>query len=227
MLPAMKLVDQWRTVQAGLPDGWQSARLSIETEQPADLSRAAQVLGPLNAGRVGSRIVFDVTCGAGPNSAQRATRFFDLLDHERTWSTLRVDDVTGTAEPDAAVAASAPGPRRPGIPVVESWDAALAELPSDWSDLLCELEIASSALLDRTVLLCAPINPTRDASRVAFTFRCSSRSGYGVSPAMGRRCFERMDEEGIAGRTSVLRVLSETDKVYTQGPMWLVGGKTL
>jgi hypothetical protein len=77
------------------------------------------------------------------------------------------------------------------------------------------------------VLLCAPINPTRDASRVAFTFRCSSRSGYGVSPAMGRRCFERMDEEGITGRTSVLRVLSETDKVYTQGPMWLVGGKTL
>ena len=44
---------------------------------------------------------------------------------------------------------------------------------------------------------------------------------------MARRCFERLDEEGIPGRTRVLRVLSDTDKVYTQGPVWLVGGKTL
>jgi len=33
--------------------------------------------------------------------------------------------------------------------------------------------------------------------------------------------------DGIAGTTRVLRVLSDTDNVDTQGPVWLVGGKTL
>ena len=111
--------------------------------------------------------------------------------------------------------------------MAETWDAALGDLPSDWSDLLCELEIASSALLDRTALLCAPINPTRAGSRLAFTFRCSGRSGYGVSSSMARRCFERLDNEGIEGIVRVLRVLSDTDPVATQGPVWLVGGRML
>jgi hypothetical protein len=44
---------------------------------------------------------------------------------------------------------------------------------------------------------------------------------------MARRCFERLDNEGIVGSASVLRVLSDTDNVDTQGPVWLVGGKTL
>ena len=33
--------------------------------------------------------------------------------------------------------------------------------------------------------------------------------------------------EKIAGTTRILRVLSDTDNVDTQGPVWLVGGKTL
>lgn len=221
----MKLVDQWRDIEAGLPEGWTEARLTLTTEQPGDLSRAAQVLGPINAGRVGSTIVFAVSRAAGPHGPQRAARLFERLDGERTWCTLEVSDVTV-----AAAAAGVPAPEAAGRraeSVVESWDAALAELPSDWSDLLCELEIESSSLLDRTALLCAPINPARDGSRLAFTFRCSSRSGYGVSRSMARRCFERLDEEAIPGRTRVLRVLSDTDKVSTQGPVWLVGGKTL
>jgi hypothetical protein len=44
---------------------------------------------------------------------------------------------------------------------------------------------------------------------------------------MARRCFERLDDAGIVGTTRVLRVLSDTDNVDTQGPVWLVGGKTL
>jgi hypothetical protein len=71
------------------------------------------------------------------------------------------------------------------------------------------------------------MNPTRAGARTAFTFRCSSRAGYGVSAAMARRCFERVDGDGIEGVTRVLRVLSDTELVYTQGPVWLVGGKTL
>ena len=44
---------------------------------------------------------------------------------------------------------------------------------------------------------------------------------------MARRCFERLDNDGIVGVVKVLRVLSDTDNVDTQGPVWLVGGKSV
>ena len=103
----------------------------------------------------------------------------------------------------------------------------LGELPPDWSDLLCLLELESSALLARAALLCAPLNPARDRTRVGFTFRCARTTGYGVSPAMARRCFEQLDFEEIRGTVSVLRSLSETDNVATQGAVWYIGGKVL
>ena len=221
----MKLVDQWRTIEAGLPDGWTTVRLTLTTEQSADLPRATQVLGSINAGKVGSTLVFDVTSSAGPQGAQTAMRAFERLDRERTWCNLESSAVetAPTVVGDSAEAASVPATAT----VARSWDAALAPLPSDWTDLLCELEIESSALLDRTALLCAPLNPTRAGSRLVFTFRCSGRSGYGASSSMARRCFERLDNDGIHGTIRVVRVLSDTDNVDTQGPVWLVGGKTL
>jgi hypothetical protein len=219
----MKLADQWKALEAGLPPEWEAVRLSLTPEQPADLGRAAQVLGPIDAGRVGTALVFEVTRAAGPHGGQRVARLFQRLDEERTWCTLEVASVSASDGAAAAAAAEVTQPES----VAAGWDAALASLPSDWSDLLCELEIESSALLDRTALLCAPINPARAGARNAFTFRCSSGASYGVSRSMARRCFERLDEEGISGLTRVLRVLSDTDTVYTQGPVWLVGGKTL
>ena len=206
------------------PGGLGGVRLTLTTEQPGDLPRAAQVLGPINAGKVGSTLVFRVHRAAGPQGAQTALRLFGRLDEERTWCLHRAvrGRVATTPEPQATVGAT-----RDEASVAASWDAALAPLPSDWTDLLCELEIESSTLLDRTALLCAPLNPARSGSRLVFTFRCSGRSGYGVSSSMARRCFERLDDDGIAGTTRVLRVLSDTDNVDTQGPVWLVGGKTL
>ena len=222
----MKLVDQWHTIAAGLPADWEDVRLILTTERPADLPRAAQVLGPISAGRVGSTLAFDVSRTAGPNGEQTVLRLFKRLDDGRTWCEIELAEVAVTAAAPAALEAPQPKGAREAA-VAASWDAALETLPSDWTDLLCELEIDSSTLLDRTALLCAPINPARAGSRVAFTFRCSGRSGYGVSPSMARRCFERLDAEGITGRTSVLRVISDADNVDTQGPVWLVGGKTL
>jgi len=215
----MKLVDQWRAIQEGLPEGWSEVRVTLTTEQLSDLPRAAQVLGAINAGRVGQALAFEVQ-RSGANSAQKAAHLFQRLDEERTWCQIEASDV---AVAQTATAATA----REVRPVAETWDAALAELPSDWSDLLCEIEIYSSALLDRTALLCAPVNPTRAGARTAFTFRCSSGAGYGVSAPMARRCFERLDADRIEGVTRVLRVLSDTDVVGTQGPVWLVGGKML
>jgi hypothetical protein len=220
----MKLVDQWHAIEQELPEGWEKVRLTLTTEQPGDLSRAAQVLGPINAGKVGSTLVFDVYRAAGPQGAQTALRLFGRLDDERTWSRIEQSavELASASDPGQPVEAA-----RARASVAASWDAALAPLPSDWTDLLCELEIESSTLLDRTALLCAPLNPSRSGSRLVFTFRCSGRSGYGAARSMARRCFERLDDDGISGTTRVLRALSDTDNVDTQGPVWLVAGKTL
>jgi hypothetical protein len=220
----MKLVEQWRTIEDGLPSGWEDVRLTLTTEQPGDLPRVAQVLGSISVGKVGSALVFDVRRAGGPQGPQAAKRLFERLDHERTWCHLEQSRVQ-VAETAAGVQGAETAPA--AVPVAASWDAALAPLPTDWTDLLCELEIESSDNLDRAALLCAPLNPTRDAPRLVFTFRCSGRSGYGVSRSMARRCCERLDHDGIPGSTRVLRVLSDTDNVDTQGPVWLVGGKML
>lgn len=219
----MKLVDQWTRIEEGLPADWEDIRLTLTTEQPGDVARAAQVLGPMNAGKVGSKLVFHVRRAGGAQAPAAARRLFRRLDESRTWCNLEQSGVTA-ATPVVSVLSATAGDV---VPVAESWDAALAPLPSDWTDLLCELELGSSDYLDRAALLCAPMNPTRDASRLVFTFRCSGRSGYGVSPTMARRCFERLDHDGISGSTRILRVQSDTDNVDTQGPVWLVGGRTL
>jgi hypothetical protein len=220
----MKLVDQWRTIEDSLPAGWEDVRLTLTTEQAGDLPRAAQVLGSINVGKVGTGLVFHVHRTGGSQGPQAAKRLFERLDRERTWCHLEQSQVQ-TAERPPATPASHATPATTSV--VESWDTAVAPLPGDWTDLLCELELESSDNLDRAALLCAPLNPTRDAPRIVFTFRCSGRSGYGVSRSMARRCFERLDDNGIKGSTRVLRVLSDADNVDTQGPVWLVGGKTL
>jgi len=224
MLTAVKLVDQWAALERRLPIDWETIVLRLSTEQPDDVGEAARVLGPMNVGRVGDQLVVTVRRAGGAAGPEAARRLFGRLDQARIWCLLEQDEV-GVREPDAATPA-APAAAQ-ASPVAEAWETALAELPSGWSDLLCRLELASSDLLPRAALHCAPMNATRDGDAVAFTFRCASREGYGVSPEMARRCFERLDAEGIEGEVSVLRVVSDTDNVATQGPVWYVGGKVL
>ena len=68
---------------------------------------------------------------------------------------------------------------------------------------------------------------TRVAGTSNYTFRCAHSFGYGTSPGMVKRSFERLDEEGIRGRVSVLRALSDTHPAGTQGPVWNVAGRTV
>ena len=85
----------------------------------------------------------------------------------------------------------------------------------------------SSDYLERAALLMAPLNPSRYGGKPGFRFRVARRFGYGASTEMARRCFERLDEEGIRGAVRVLRALSDTHPVQTQGPVWYVGGRTV
>jgi hypothetical protein len=111
--------------------------------------------------------------------------------------------------------------------LVAAWDEGVAGLPPDWSDLYVELELVSSDWLERAALLLAPVNPARYGEAPGFRFRVARLFGYGASPEMTRRCLQRVDEEGIRGEPRILRVLSDTHPVATQGPVWYVEGRSV
>jgi len=221
MLTAVKLVDQWRALEGRLPRDWETVALRLRTEQPDELPEAARILGPMTVGRVGNELAVTIRRAGGPSGPESAKRLFSRLDEARIWCILEAVQVA-----EAQVAVAAPATEDEHRPFTEHWDAALAALPSDWSDLLCTIDLESSALLPRAALLCAPLNPTRDGDRLGFLFRCG-RAGYGASASMARRCFERLDAESIKGSVAVLRELSDADYAATQGAVWYVGGKAL
>jgi hypothetical protein len=216
MLSPMSLVAQWRGIEATLPEDWQSVRLRLIVTDRSRAERAAALLGPTNAGWRGSFITFQAARGGGGSSAELVRRLLARLDAERIQGTL--DAVDAELAPSQAAAASA---RKT---LAAQWDQLVAELPADWSDVYGEMELASTDYLERGALLLAPLNPARVDKRPAYRFRAARRFGYGVSAQMGRRCFERLDAEDIRGEVRILYALSDTRPVYTQGPVWYVGG---
>jgi hypothetical protein len=225
----MSLVSEWSTLARRLPDGWADAQVRLHLTDTATLDRAATLLASLQPvraqdGVLAFRLAGD---GSGPSTAQ-AERALALADREGIEGTLELGSTTAGAPASAPAPAAAEVPRRPveqRLP--ETWDDALAALPADWSDLLGEIELGSSDYLERAALLLAPVNPRRDGDRLAFQFRCARTAGYGASVGMVRRCLERCDDDRIYGAVSVLRVLSDTRPVLTQGPVWQISGRTV
>jgi hypothetical protein len=117
--------------------------------------------------------------------------------------------------------------RREQRSLAHAWDDLAAKLPEDWSDLYVEVRLDSTDFLERGALLLAPVNPARADGAVGFRFRVARQFGYGAAPEMTRRCLERLDEEGITGDLTVLRVLSSTRPVATQGPVWRIGSRAV
>jgi hypothetical protein len=221
MLSLVALVDQWRAIEQSLPKGWTDARLRLTVSDEGDCDRASALLGPATPGRRGRTLSFYLARrGAGPSPAL-VRRLLARLDLER------VDGQLELVSAREAVPDEEPAPEERGLTLVAAWEAALAALPNDWSDLYVELELDSSDYLERGALLLAPANPARYGGRPGFRFRTARRFGYGVSPEMARRCLERLDGEGIRGRIRILRALSDTRPVQTQGPVWHVGGKSV
>ena len=226
----MRLVEQWREVEAGLPPDWRAVSLDVVPETASERPRAAALLGPANPGRVGNALRIRVARdGAGAIAPEGIRNLFGRLDQTRVWCALSLVD--STTAPAAAAAAHAEtvttAPvEAPAIPLASQWDTVLATLPPDWSDMLAELRVDSTDWLNRASLLCAPLNPTK-AEGIVFAFRAARRAGYGASPSMVRRCLERCDAERMRGTVTALRVLSETNNVATQGTVWRVGGRSV
>jgi len=211
----MRLVWQWINLERELPRNWSDLRLVLKVREQ-DAERAAALLGGANPMRRGDSILLFVSRsgGFGPEALRRALL---RLDRQGIGGTLELGGVTEAeaateSEPESLAAA---------------WDAEVATLPDDWSDMYAEIVLRSSDHLERAALLVAPMNPTRPGQTLALRFRVARRFGYGISPAMARRCLERLDEEGISGELHVLGVLCDTHPVATQGPVLRVGGKAV
>jgi hypothetical protein len=209
----MPLVERWNQVERALDPRWTEVTLSLAIKDDAGRSRAAALLGPAGPGVGNQAIRFTVSTkgiGIGPEATRRLLR---RIDEEGIVGRLELGEIVGTrTEPELSTRSLA-----------EAWRAAVEVLPSDWSDLIAEFELHSSADTDRAAVLCAPINPSQLTGRPGFRFRCASTFGYGASAGMVGRCLSRLDEAGITGRVRITRALSDVHPVGTQGATFVVG----
>jgi hypothetical protein len=210
----VSLDTQWRTIERQLPADWERAtvRLAVRDRKAADAAAAALApAGPYRSDP--TSLSFEVARDGSATSPDGIMRLLRLVEG----GMLVFEGSEIAPEPVPVVATT----------LAESWDEAIAKLPGDWSDALVEIELDSTDYVERAAVLCIQMNPRRDGTRAALRARCARRAGYGVAPGMARRCLERCDAEGITGSVGVLRVLSDTHHVGTQGPVWQMRGQTV
>jgi hypothetical protein len=218
MVRSMALVDQWTEIESSLDPRWQDARMLLTIDDEAHVERALALLAPAGPGRSGREIRFFAQRTGNAIGPEAVRRMLRRVEEEGIAATLAlVSSDEAPAEPVVS---------RPAL--AAEWDAVVGTLPADWSDLLCELELTSSDHIDHAALLTAPLNPFQSGlGKPGFRFRVGHTAGYGASPGMARRCLTRLDDAGIPGEVRVVRVLSDTHPVGTQGPVWMIGGKTV
>lgn len=213
----MALAEKWWEIEHALPSGWRDAQLALDAASDTYAGRAAALLGPANPVRSGTRITFYTAQHGAGIAPKGIARLLTRLDEDGIQGELELVSVTQAK----ALAES------PDEWLADEWDALVAGLPEDWSDLYAQLDLDSSDYLEPAALAVAPMNPARHDAGNSFRFRCARRFGYGTSPQMVRRCLERLDERGITGKVEILRSLSDTKPVGTQGPVWYIGGRSV
>jgi hypothetical protein len=209
----VRLVEQWNGIESGLDPRWSDVRLRLRVGTRKDRERAAALLGPAGPGFAGDAIRFYVARGGDGIGPEAARKLLGRIDAEKITGALTL---VSASEAEAAQLVARPS-------LAAEWGAALEVLPSDWSDLVAELELASSADVDRAAVFCAPLNPMQSTGKPGFRFRCASARGYGASAGMVGRCLARLDEADIGGHVRLTRVLSDVHPVGTQGATFLVG----
>jgi hypothetical protein len=218
MLSRVGLVEEWGRIQAQLPSNWAEAQLRLEVSDAGRCERAAWLLGPVAPLRRGTQLRFETHRGARFPSAELVRRLLRKLDAEGISARIEVvavEEAGPAPEPDETLS------------LVAAWEAELAKLPDDWSDLYVEVELISSDFLERAALDLTPVNPASFGNRQSLRFRVARRFGYGAAPGMVEVGLARCERDGIRGTVRVLRALSDTKPVATQGPVWYADGRVI
>jgi hypothetical protein len=218
MLSSVSLVEELRAVESRLPNAWSQARLKLVVSDPSRLDRASALLGPATPSRHREVLFFTASRDGSGLGLEHVRRLLRKLDGEGVGARLELVEAVEAAR--TAERAAAPA-------LVDAWDEAIGTLPADWSDLWCELELLSSDYLERAALALAPLNPSSFGDRQGLRFRCARRFGYGAAPGMVRVCLARCDRAGVRGTVRILRAVSDSAPVGTQGPVWYVGGRVV
>jgi hypothetical protein len=214
----MSLAGQWNSLGSELPAGWSTVEIRLELRDREVAATAASLLGPAQPYRPEPTVLrFSSARDGSATGPDGVLRLLRRLDDARIGGTLTL---VGSQRAAARI-------EREMVPLAESFDRVLAAIPVDWSDLFCEIDLLSSDYVERAAVLCIQMNPRRDGNRTALRFRSARLAGYGVAPEMARRCFERCDAEEIRGSVKLLQVLCDTKLAATQGPVWLLDGKTV
>jgi hypothetical protein len=209
----VRLVEQWKGIEGGLDPRWSDVRLSLRIGAQQARERAAALLGPAGPGLSGDTVRFYVARGGHGIGPEAARRLLGRIDSEGIGGELTLVGASEAEVPAKVARATLAG----------EWQAALEVLPSDWSDLVAELELDSSADVDRAAVLCAPLNPIQSTGRPGFRFRAASERGYGASAGMVARCLTRLGDAEITGHVRITRALSDVHPVATQGATFVVG----
>jgi hypothetical protein len=189
----------------------------LTVDDDARCDRAAALLGPANPGRHGKKIRFTAARRGTSVAPDGMRRLLKRLDAEGVDGKLELIGSEEAPVEELLVRES----------LRDAWERAVASLPPDWSDVYAEVRFDSTDYVERAALLLAPVNPARYGGPAALRFRSAHSFGYGVSAEMAARCMQRCDEDGITGEVEILRALSDSHPVATQGPVWLVGGRAV
>ena len=217
----MNFTERFELVYGRLPRGWTQLPLKLVPADSESTNRIATVLGPLSPGRSANAFMVRVYApGQGAPGVGAVQRALAQLDAEGISGRLLTEEVV-----DPMVRPLETDETRSAI--VDQWDKFSVELPAKWSDVLLELELDSSGDINRAALLLGPVNPLLQPKSKAFHFRTARSFGYGASAGMTRRCFQRLDEQGIGGSISVIRVMSDSQPVASQGPVWRISGRSV
>ncbi len=220
-IATVNLTDRFELIHGRLPRGWTQLPIKLVLADPADADRVATVLSPLSPGRSADGFALRVFApGQGAPGVSAVRRALAQLDGEAIRGRLLAEEATDPEVRPVDVP-------EPASAMVTRWDAIATALPPAWSDVLVELELDSSGNIDHAALLLGPVNPLLQSGSKAFHFRVARSFGYGASPGMTRRTFERLDEQGVNGSLKVIRVMSDSQPVATQGPVWRIGGRSV
>ena len=215
----MKLVEQWRTIEAELPAGWVDVAARRRPRDGAERPRAASIARPGEPRSRRRRAPLHVRRGGGARAVGPSAR--DALRQAgrgaRSGRRCALVDVDGERRRGAAE-------RRPLADRVGSRGRGAApRLERRVRRARLRLERRPRP---RPRCCCAPLNPTHVAGRSAFRFRVATGRLRRVAE-MVARCLARLDAEEIRGEVEILRVLCETGHVATQGPVFRVGGQSV